>query len=68
MNRNMGPLDRGARIVVALILLYVAFGTGFGAAGVVHWLALLIAAIFAVTSVVGMCPLYRVFGVNTGKG
>lgn len=65
MKTNMGKLDRGLRIVVALILVWVAFGTGVAAAGVLHWLALIVAAIFVLTSVVGMCPLYSLVGLKT---
>ena len=65
MKTNMGKLDRGLRILVALILVWVAFGTSVAAAGVLHWLALIVAAIFVLTSVVGMCPLYSLVGLKT---
>ena len=65
MKTNMGKLDRGLRILVALILVWVAFGTSVAAAGGLHWLALIVAAIFVLTSVVGMCPLYSLVGLKT---
>lgn len=65
MTKNMSTLDRGLRLVVAAILVWVAFGTGFAAAGVLHWLALAVAAIFALTALVGNCPLYSIVGIKT---
>jgi hypothetical protein len=65
MSTNMGKFDRIARIVIAAVLVYVAFGTGFASAGLWHWLALAVAAIFVLTSVVGNCPAYSVFGIKT---
>lgn len=67
MTRNMGMLDRGFRIAVAVVLLLLAFGTGFAATGVLHWLFIAVAAIFLLTSVVGNCPLYSIIGVKTCK-
>lgn len=65
MTTNMGKFDRGLRIAVALLLLVLAFGTGFAAAGVLHWLFILIAVVFVLTALVGYCPLYSVFGIKT---
>ena len=65
MTKNMGTLDRGLRIAAALILLYLAFGTAFAAAGILHWLFIAVAAVFLLTSVVGNCPLYSVIGIKT---
>ena len=65
MTRNMGMLDRGLRVGAALILLYLAFGTAFAAAGFLHWLLIAVATVFLLTSIVGNCPLYRVIGVKT---
>lgn len=65
MSTNMGKADRALRIVIALVLLFVAFGTSFAAAGLLHWLAIIVAAVFVVTSVVGNCPLYSIIGLKT---
>ncbi len=67
MTRNMGTLDRAARLVVAMVLLWLAFGTAFAASGVLHWVALLVAVIFALTAIMGTCPLYSILGVKTCK-
>jgi hypothetical protein len=65
MTTNMGKIDRGIRIAVAVVLLGLAFGTGFAATGVLHWLLIAIAAVFLLTSVLGNCPLYSLIGIKT---
>jgi len=65
MIANMGKIDRLVRIVVAAALLVFAFGAGTAAMGVLQWIAVAIAAVFALTSVVGNCPAYRLIGVKT---
>ena len=65
MTKNMGTFDRAARIVVALLLLYVAFGTSFASTGLLHWLAIGVAAVFVLTTLVGNCPLYSLVGIKT---
>jgi hypothetical protein len=67
MTTNMGALDRSARLVLAAVLLFFAFGTSAGAAGLLHWLAIAVAAIFALTAVLGTCPLYSLVGLKTCK-
>ncbi|MEM1428828.1 MAG: DUF2892 domain-containing protein [Pseudomonadota bacterium] len=65
MTTNMGRLDRGGRLAIAAILLVLAFGTNVLGAGVLFWLALMVAAIFALTALVGNCPLYSIVGIKT---
>ncbi len=65
MTTNMGTFDRIARVVVAAILVTLAFTTGFAGSGVLHWLALAVAAIFVLTAIVGNCPLYGILGIKT---
>lgn len=65
MTTNMGTIDRGLRLAVAAILLFVAFGTGLTGSGVLFWLALVAAGVFAVTALVGNCPLYSIVGLKT---
>lgn len=63
MERNMGMLDRAVRLAVAAIVglsIYTGWISGglailFGVLGVV----------FVLTSLVGFCPLYRLFGWST---
>lgn len=65
MNVNMGMIDRGLRLVVALVLLYLALGTTALGGGLLYWLALLVAVVFGVTALVGSCPLYSMLGIRT---
>ncbi|MFV0473782.1 MAG: DUF2892 domain-containing protein [Pikeienuella sp.] len=67
MIANMGKLDRGVRLVLGALLLFAAFGTETAGSGVLFWLALIVAIVFVVTSLVGNCPLYRIFGLKTCK-
>ncbi len=56
--KNEGSLDRGARIVLGLVLLTLVFvgpQTLWGLVGVVPF----------ATGALGSCPLYRVLGVST---
>ncbi|UYV35642.1 DUF2892 domain-containing protein [Rhodobacteraceae bacterium D3-12] len=65
MTTNMGNIDRGLRLLVAAVLAYVALATDALGAGWLFWLALLVAVVFVVTSLVGNCPLYSILGVRT---
>ncbi|MFP7675460.1 YgaP-like transmembrane domain [Marivita sp. S0852] len=65
MTTNMGKADRIARLAVAAALLVLAFGTSVLASGLLFWLALAVAAVFAVTALVGNCPLYALVGLKT---
>jgi hypothetical protein len=65
MKKNMGSTDKIVRLVLAAIIaaLY-ALGYVSGTLGVV---LLVVAVIFAATSFVNFCPIYKIFGVNTCK-
>ncbi|MCU0320775.1 MAG: DUF2892 domain-containing protein [Chitinophagaceae bacterium] len=63
MKKNMGDLDKGLRLLLAGILAILYFiGIIKGVLGIV---VLVIAIVFAVTSFVGFCPLYTLFGFST---
>lgn len=65
MKKNMGKTDIRMRIIAALIILMLYFfGLISGTVGVV---LLVLAAIFLVTSAIGHCPLYRLFGLSTRR-
>jgi hypothetical protein len=63
MNKNMGKLDRGLRVVVALVLGFMVF-TG-KLEGMMYNIALALGAIFLLTSTISFCPLYIPLGINT---
>ena len=67
MNTNMGKIDRGLRLVLAAVLVLIAFTTTLFGSGIFFWLALIVAAVFTFTAFVGSCPLYRILGLNTCK-
>lgn len=63
MKKNMGNADRIIRLLVAGVFAYLYFGgVVTGTLGLV--LAIL-GGVFVLTSLVGFCPLYTVFGFNT---
>ena len=64
MGKNESPLDRGIRVVIAVGAVVLGLSALSGVWSVV---AYIIAAVMAVTAIVGICPLYKVFGVNTCK-
>lgn len=66
MTKNMGSVDRLARLVAAAALVVLALGTSV-ATGPLFWVALAVAGIFTLTALVGNCPLYSLIGVRTCK-
>jgi hypothetical protein len=65
MKKNMGNIDRIARIILALVFagLYL-MDMVTGTVGVV---LLGLGGVFLLTSVVSFCPLYTIFGMTTCK-
>ena len=63
MKKNVGNTDKIIRLVVAVALVALFFtGKISGTLGIV---GLIVAAIFAVTSLVGTCPIYSIIGAST---
>jgi hypothetical protein len=63
MKKNMGSIDRIARIVLAVIFAALYFtGTVTGLAGTI---LLVLGAVFVLTSLVSFCPLYAIVGLST---
>ncbi len=59
----MGSADRIIRLVIAAVLAFLFYnGTISGTLGIV---AVVAAAVFALTSLVSFCPLYPLLGINT---
>ena len=65
MKVNMGMLDRGFRLGLA-IMAGLLYWTGI-LDGVVGIVAITIAGIFLLTSLVGFCPLYLPLKISTKK-
>lgn len=63
MKKNMGGLDKVIRVILALVAgLLVYFEVVDGA---LAYILLAITGIFVITSLVGFCPLYGIFGINS---
>jgi hypothetical protein len=65
MKKNMGGSDRTIRLIVAAVILGL-YAMGY-ISGTLSIILIVVAAIFALTSVINFCPLYAVFGFNTCK-
>lgn len=64
MKTNMGSIDKAIRIFFALvvgILIYTKTITG-----VLAIVLSILSIVFVLTSLVGFCPLYALFGIRTG--
>lgn len=63
MKKNMGTADRIIRLIIAAIIAFLYYnGTISGTVGVV---LIVLAIVFALTSLVSFCPLYTLFGIRT---
>ena len=63
MQKNMGSLDRSLRVLVAAVIASLYFMQLIS--GILAIVLLVLSAIFVLTSLVGTCPLYLPFGLNT---
>jgi uncharacterized membrane protein len=63
MKKNMGNTDKIIRLIIAagIVILYFT-GVITGTIGIV---LLILAGVFVLTSLVGFCPLYALFGMDT---
>jgi len=63
MKKNMGNTDKIIRLIIAVGIAILYFtGVITGTIGIV---LLILAGVFVFTSLVGFCPLYALFGMNT---
>ena len=63
MEQNEGKLDRIIRLVLGIILIFIAFT-------IRSWprVTLLILAVFLIgTALAGVCPVYKLFDLSTNK-
>ncbi|MGB5647467.1 YgaP family membrane protein [Muriicola sp.] len=63
MKTNMGALDKIIRVIIAIAAGFLVYYDVVQ--GVYSYILLTIVAIFLLTSLVGFCPLYSIFGLNT---
>ena len=65
MKKNMGTLDKVIRIIVAVVFAALYFTkTVEGTPGII---LLVLSIIFVQTSLVGICPIYLLFGISSRK-
>jgi hypothetical protein len=65
MKKNMGTIDRSFRILVAVVIAILYFTGQISAIPAI--IGLVVAGIFILTSFIGFCPLYWLFGISTRK-
>jgi hypothetical protein len=63
MKKNMGTTDKIIRIFLAVVLATIFFTKTI--TGTWGYIALALAGVFLLTSLVSFCPLYTVLGMNT---
>jgi hypothetical protein len=63
--KNMGSTDRIVRIVLAVIMLIVAFTVPMS--GILSTILIILGVVFIGTSLVSFCPLYLPFNLSTLK-
>lgn len=63
MKKNMGNADRIIRVLIAAVFAYLYFG-GI-VTGTLGLVLVILGGVFVLTSLVGFCPLYAPFGLNT---
>ena len=63
MGCNVGHIDRMIRFTVGFVLLAIAGLTALPVWGTV--IALVVGTIALLTGVMGFCPAWRLFGINT---
>jgi len=65
MKKNMGSLDKGIRVIIAIVFAYLFFSNIV--TGTLAYVLLAFGAVFILTSLVSFCPLYTLLGINTCK-
>jgi Protein of unknown function (DUF2892) len=63
MKNNMGNTDRIIRVLAAAVIAVLFINNTV--TGVLAYVLLAVGGIFLLTSLVGSCPLYSLFGINT---
>lgn len=65
MKRNMGIADRVIRIVLAAVVAVLYFTHQLSAVAAI--ILGILAVVFLATGIVGVCPLYLLFGISTKR-
>ena len=65
MKHNMGNADRIIRVLIAVIIAILYFTNTI--TGTLGYILLGVGGVFLLTSLIGSCPLYSLFGLNSCK-
>ena len=65
MKTNMGSVDRGMRLLLGAVVAVLYFTKQIS--GTAALILGILAVIFVLTGLVGLCPLYVPFGISTRK-
>ncbi|WP_100616000.1 YgaP family membrane protein [Confluentibacter citreus] len=65
MKKNMGDLDRGIRIIIAIAIAVLYFTDTIE--GTLAYILMAFSVVFVLTSFISFCPLYLALGMNTCK-
>ena len=63
MKTNMGLVDRIIRVLIAVVVGLLYFMDQIS--GIAAIILLVLSAVFILTSIIGLCPLYLPFGINS---
>ena len=63
MKKNMGTIDKVVRVTIAAIIAILYFTNLI--AGTLGIVLLILAGVFALTSLISFCPIYSIFGLST---
>jgi hypothetical protein len=63
MKKNMGNIDKGIRILIAVVVAVLFFTNVIS--GVLAYVLLGLSGVFVLTSLLGFCPLYTLVGLST---
>jgi hypothetical protein len=66
MKKNMGKTDKTIRLLIAAVIVVLLFTKVL--TGTLGIILLIVAVVFVVTSLIGFCPLYALFGISTNPG
>ncbi len=65
MKKNVGSIDKAIRILIALVIVVLAFTNVI--AGILAIVLLVLAGIFVLTSLISFCPIWKVLGISSIK-
>jgi len=65
MIKNVGSIDKIIRLIIAAVAIYAAY-TGM-VASPWNYVLYVVAVIMVATSLMGSCPLFSIFGINSCK-